>query len=74
MFLVVGVVPLIRVALRTFATLPLALAMLEAILELPNIERPVAPLILAFSVGFSVFILSSVDVSIGKNVGALAVL
>jgi hypothetical protein len=72
---IIEVVSLVLVAgLRSLGALPTAFTMLETLLELTNIERPVLPGVLALSIWLSLFILTSVSISVFKKVCSLAML
>ena len=67
--LVVHVVALIHVAVLGVETLtPLALAMLEAVLELTYVDAPILPLVLALSPWFSLLVLPCEHVTVGKDI------
>lgn len=74
MLLVETVVPFVLIALWSFPTLPSSLTMLQPILELSNVEGPILPGVLSFAFGLSILVLTGVNISVSKDIGALTVL
>ena len=78
MLLVMLVHALVGVALGQIAKLvclpllPLAVAMLEAVLEFARVTAPIAPLVLSKSMGLPCHILPYIAIPIGKEVRSIA--
>ena len=78
MLLVMLVHALVGVALGQIAKLvclpllPLAVAMLEAVLEFARVTAPIAPLVLSKSMGLPCHVLPHIAIPIGKEVRSIA--
>ena len=74
-FLVVFILTFIRVAvLHVDLLAPPALSELHPVLEIAHIVAPVLPLVLSEAVWLPLLVLTSIDISVGKDVSTLTVL